>query len=333
MSKFAVKEKIKRLGIDAFVIALVCAVVVAYLFPFVGTVTKPVSLSLITDIGISGIFFFYGIQTSWKKMYQDLHHWKIHLTIQTTTFLLFPLLILPLMFIVKDAASNPLWMGVFYVAALPSTVSSSVLMVSMARGNVPSAIFNASFSSILGIVLTPLWMRLFLSPVGNIISGFGDILLKLVFQIILPLFIGFALHRFLALFAEKQKKYLRLFERMVIVLIVYNAFANAFAKHLFFDYGISLIIGILIGMATLLVVIYLIVWLICRLWHFSTEDTITTTFCGSKKSLVHGSAMVKLLFKNIPQAPVLIPIMMYHIMQLIIVSIIATRYAQRKQDL
>ncbi|MCL2040835.1 MAG: bile acid:sodium symporter [Bacteroidales bacterium] len=322
----------RKIGIDGFVVALICAVLVAWAYPALGVMTSPVSLGLITDVGIAGIFFFYGLRINPAQMRVGVLNWKLHILIQLTTFVLFPILIFSAMLFVPEAKSSLLWVGIFYVAALPSTVSSSVLMVSIGRGNIPAAIFNASLSSILGVLLTPLWMRFFLTQATHGgIASFNDILLRLLWQIVLPLTVGFLLHRILSNFAEKYKNYLRLFEKTVIVLIVYTAFSRSFAEGIFLDYSLWTIFGVAFGMLLLFTVIYWTLKLICKLLRFSLEDSITALFCGSKKSLVHGSAMAKVLFQNIASSGLLLmPIMMYHILQLIIVGVIAVKLSGRK---
>ena len=320
----------RKIGIDGFVIALICAVLAAWIYPALGTMRSPVSLSLVTDIGIAGIFFFYGLRINPTQMRTGVSNWKLHILIQLTTFVLFPVLIFLTMLLVPEAKDSLLWVGIFYVAALPSTVSSSVLMVSIGRGNIPAAIFNASLSSILGVVLTPLLMRFFLSQAHGGIANFGDILLRLLWQIVLPLTAGFLLHRILSNLAEKYKRCLRLFEKTVIVLIVYTAFSNSFSEGIFSNYSLWTILGVAFGMLLLFTVIYWTVKMVCKLLRFSLEDSITAIFCGSKKSLVHGSAMAKVLFQNIASSGlILMPIMMYHIIQLIVVGIIATKLSRR----
>lgn len=321
---------LKRFGVDGFILALIVAVLVAWLFPQLGTMKKPFSLSAITDFGIAGIFFFYGLRLHPAKMKEGASNWKLHLLIQCTTFILFPILILAAMQFFPHSKGDLLWLGIFYVAALPSTVSSSVIMVSIAKGNIPAAIFNASLSSLLGVFITPFWMRLFLTNVDHNPANFQDVFLKLCLQVILPLLLGMFLNRYWGRFAEKWRKVLNFFEKSVIVLIVYNAFSNSFVTGVFSDFGILTIIYVIIGMVLLFFITYFIMKACCKAMKFSTEDVITATFCGSKKSLVHGSAMSKILFPGISaQGLVLMPIMIYHITQLLIVGVIANKFSQR----
>lgn len=321
---------LKKNGIDGFILALIVAVLAAWFFPQLGTLEKPFSLSTVTDFGILGIFFFYGLRLHPAKMKEGASNWKLHLLIQCTTFILFPILILGAMQFFPNTKSDLLWLGIFYVAALPSTVSSSVIMVSIAKGNIPAAIFNASLSSMLGVFITPFWMRLFLTNIDHNPANFQDIFIKLCLQVILPLFFGIFLNRYWGRFAEKRRKLLNFFEKLIIALIVYNAFSNSFVNNIFSAYGILTIVYVIIGMILLFFVTYFIMQACCKAMNFSTEDAITATFCGSKKSLVHGSAMSKILFSGISaQGIILMPIMIYHITQLLIVGVIANKFAQR----
>ena len=62
---------------------------------------------------------------------------------------------------------------------------------------------------------------------------------------------------------------------------------------------------------------------------FSREDTITATFCGSKKSLIHGSLFVLILGISDDQKVLfLLPILLYHSFQLFYVSWLANKLAK-----
>src|SRR5690606_31182036 len=151
----ALRNSLAKAGINTFFFLLVFSIALAYFFPEFGTDNNIVPFILLTYYGISLIFFFYGVKLSLKNLIQGLSNWKLHLLIQATTFLVFPAVILILNALFGKDGSY-LWIGIFYLAALPSTVSSSVVMVSIAGGNMPAAIFNASISSVIGIFITPL---------------------------------------------------------------------------------------------------------------------------------------------------------------------------------
>lgn len=304
-------------------------VIAAYVYPSVGVNKEPISLEEIANYGLTLIFFFYGLRLNPQILYRDLKNWRMHIVTQLTTFLLFPIIILltkPL-FLSEDA--KLLWFGTFYLATLPSTVSSSVVMVSNAGGNIPSAIFNASVSAILGIFITPLWMSLFLTEASQ--NGeIGNIILKLFLQVLLPVFLGLLLHKFFGAFAEKHKKKLRYFDQTIILLIIYTSFCHSFAENIFSGIAFTDLLILCGAMILLFFAVYFLTNFICNLLGFSLADKITVMFCGSKKSLVHGSVMSKVLF---PQSAItgviLLPLMIYHAMQIIIISVIAQRFARQ----
>ncbi|MET0463251.1 MAG: bile acid:sodium symporter family protein [Chitinophagaceae bacterium] len=318
------KATLSKLGIDGFLLAIIAMVLLAWLFPGPGIATRPIALEEIGNYGVSVIFLFYGLRLSPEKMKAGLTNWKMHLVIQFTTFVLFPVLVLlakPLF----NESYFPLWLGIFFLAALPSTVSSSVVMVSIAKGNMPAAIFNASLSSLLGIFITPLWTGLFLSADTG---GFdtSKIVLKLCLQVLLPVILGLLLHRYLGAFAEKHKKTLKMFDQAVILLIIYTSFCHSFAEHLFDNLGILTILLLAAGMIGLFLMIFGLMNLISKMLGFSREDQVTVVFCGSKKSLVHGTVMSKVLFPDSTLAGIMIlPLMLYHALQLIAASIIAQK--------
>ena len=322
----------KRVKIDGFIALLIAAVALAWLWPAVGAGEGMFSLSSLANYGISVIFFFYGLKLSREKLRAGLGNWRLHILIHLTTFVLFPLMILWIRPLFRGEENTLLWLGLFYLAALPSTVSSSVVMVSIAGGNISAAIFNASISSLIGVFITPLWMSMILSGVAETNAvGLGSIIGKIVLQILLPVFLGIALNRRWGAFAQKYQHTLRLFDQSVILLIVYTSFCASFAHQVFKDFSWMVIIGCAAGMLILFFVIFAIVGLICRWLKVNRKDTITAQFCGSKKSLVHGTAMSKVIFAGYSGIGViLLPIMLYHALQLMVVSAIAKRFAAKE---
>ncbi|MBC5772441.1 bile acid:sodium symporter [Pontibacter sp. KCTC 32443] len=318
-----------RLGLDWFLLALLLMIVLAYLWPQVGLKDGPLALGTITDIGVSVIFLFYGLRLSPEKLKAGLSNWRLHLLVQLSTFVLFPVLVLLAMQVVGANSSDLLWMGIFYLAALPSTVSSSVVMVSVAGGNMPAAIFNASISSLLGVFITPLWMSLFLSAGAGSID-MQDVMLKLVLQVLAPVILGVILHSRFGAFAEKHKARIRFFDQSIILLIVYSSFCESFSRNLFGGFSLLHVLGLSFGMLALFFVVYGIITAISRLLKLTWEDKITAVFCGSKKSLVHGTVMSKVLFPDANVVGIiLLPIMLYHALQLVIASIIAQASARK----
>lgn len=322
----------RQAGLNGFFFALLLIVLLAWLFPFYGTTESPLPLGPVTKYGVSIIFFFYGARLSPKKLRAGLSNWRLHAVIQSTTFILFPLLVLIFSFLLNHTEYSILWIGTFYLAALPSTVSSSVVMVSIAGGNMPAAIFNASVSSIIGIFITPLWMSFFIEETGSS-SEFTDIVLRLCWQILAPVIAGILCHRWFGGLTEKYKSPLRFFDQSVILLIVYTAFCESFYHDMFSGRGVGEMLVLSGIMLLFFLAMFLLMFGLSKVLKFSREDTITVLFCGSKKSLVQGAVMGKVLFPN-PAVfgIILLPLMVYHALQLIAGSAIAERMSLWKNN-
>jgi sodium/bile acid cotransporter 7 len=287
-------------------------------------------LDQISSLGISGIFFLYGLKLSPGKLLEGLANWKLHLLIQLSTFLIFPLLVLSVFPLIDSEHHLILWLAVFFLAALPSTVSSSVVMVSIAGGNIAGAIFNASISGLIGILVTPLLMGIFLTSDTVYSFNMTQILFDLLIRILTPVFLGLIMHRFWGSFAERHKKQLTIFDKSVILIIVYKSFSESFSSGVF--EGISLASLLIVGASTigLFAMVYMIISFISGKLRFSVEDRITALFCGSKKSLVHGTVFSSVMFGGASSASIfLVPIMIYHAFQLAVVSVIARKYGTR----
>lgn len=327
----SIRATAAKAGLDWFLLALIGMIGLAYLFPGPGMYEGTLSLHRVTAYGVSLIFFFYGLKLSPEKLKAGLTNWRLHITIHTATFILFPILVYGTRFLFTDTDNNILWLGIFFLATLPSTVSSSVVMVSIAGGNIPAAIFNASISSLIGVFITPLWMGLVLSS-SNGNYELGDVIMKLSLQVVLPVALGIILHKRLGSFAVKYGAKLRYFDQIIILLIIYTSFCHSFALDMFSGFSAADLFLMAAGMLGLFFTVYIIVGLVGKLLGFNREDNITAQFCGSKKSLVHGTVMSKVLFPDgIITGIILLPLMMYHALQLLVCSVIAQRLAREKE--
>ncbi|GAB2598546.1 bile acid:sodium symporter [Spirosoma areae] len=319
-----------RVGLDWFILALLAMIGLAKLWPGPGIQEGPLSVASLAGYGVTLIFFFYGLRLNFAQLRAGLQNYRLHLVIHLTTFLVFPAVVLAARSLLMTTDTALLWLGIFYVAALPSTVSSSVVMVSIAGGNIPAAIFNASISSLIGVFITPLWMSFLLANTTGQYD-LGSVIGKLTLQVIVPVVLGLLLNRRLGWFAERHKQSLRYFDQLTILLIVYTAFCESFSRHLFARYtarDLLWLAGLMLGLFFLM---FGFVHLVCRLLSFNREDRITALFCGSKKSLVQGSVMATVLFPGSLAGIALLPIMLYHALQLIVASMLAQAMARRNQ--
>jgi sodium/bile acid cotransporter 7 len=318
---------LKGIKLDRFVLLLAAMILLAYWMPGIEHI---IPLQQISTIGIAGIFFFYGLKLSPQKMREGLSNWKLHLLVQLSTFVIFPLLVFVFYSLMHTEEHRTLWLAVFFLAALPSTVSSSVVMVSIANGNIPGAIFNASISGLIGIMVTPLWMGVFMEAAEGSSFQLGETFLELIIKILLPVILGLLLHRFWGDFASRHRKQLTMFDKGVILIIVYKSFSHSFSSGIFEGISAFELTSVGLGVIALFFVVYFLIYMISKKLSFNQEDTITALFCGSKKSLVHGSVFSSVLFAGMSSASIfLVPIMIYHAFQLFIISLIAQRYSAK----
>ena len=296
--------------------------------PYQDSYNQIFDLEAFIDWGIAGIFLLYGLKLNLKEVVKDVSNWKLHLLVQIGTFVLFPLLVLVFYPFFRDTIYFQSWLSVYFLACLPSTVSSSVVMVSIAKGNVTSAIFNASISGLIGILLTPLLMGFFLQA-HHSEGNQAEIIQQLLLKVLLPIILGILLNPIFKNIIQKYSKIIAEFDRLIILLIVYESFSKAFIENVFASVPSLVFVVIAVSVVILFFVVYAILqWISCKL-GFSREDAITTTFCGSKKSLVHGSLFVMIL--GIPEEQkvlFLLPVMIYHSFQLFYVSWLASKISK-----
>lgn len=319
---------LNKVGINGFLLGLFAAIFLAWLFPYAGSNQSPLPWKPIINVGIGLVFFLYGIKLDPIQLKSGLKNWKLHVLIQLTTFVLFPLLVLsivPLMtWIDKDFQ-----LGITYLSVLPSTVSASVVMVSISQGNIPGAIFNASISSLLGVVITPAWMGI-LTDSSEVEMDFLPTLGELSVKVLLPVILGILAHKWLFPKIEKHLAGLKYIDQSVIMIIVFTSFAQSFSQDVFSPYKSVVLLEVGATMLALFFLVWLLIEILCRLLGFSWEDRVTALFCGSKKSLVQGVVIGKVIFPDPAMLGlVLLPLMLYHIQQLIVGSFIASRFAKR----
>lgn len=318
-----------RIKFDWFLAGMAAAVALAWIFPEPGARGGALEPELLTKGGVALIFFLHGLGISFAALKRGTLQWPLHLVVQTTTFLFFPLLGLALLALAGSRLSPDLQIGFFYLCALPSTVSSSVALTAVARGNVPASLFNATLSSVIGIALTPLWMGWMMKGGGRPLP-LGDVILDLVIWLLLPLLTGQALRPWLGAWAARNKRRINIVDRATILLLVYTSFCDSVKLGVWSEHGVGAVALTLAGSLLIFVVVAASVNVLCRRLGFEVEDRITAIFCGSKKTLASGVPMAQLIFGSHPGLGlILLPIMIYHPLQLVICSAMADRWARR----
>ena len=314
---------LRRLIPDPFLISLVATVLLASVLPARGRFADIVGwLSIVT---IVLLFFFHGAKLARDQIIAGLTHWRLHLTILASTFVLFPILGVVGIMTMPDLLSRELWIGMLFLCALPSTVQSAIAFVSMARGNVPAAIASASASQMLGVIFTPLLMSLMAGAHGAGIGfeGIG----KIGAQILLPFIVGHLLRPWISGWVERHRRLVGLTDRSTILIAVYGAFSAAVIEGLWHKLSPGTLAVLCAVDAVLLAIALTMTWGAGRALGFDRADRIAILFCGTKKSLLQGVPMAKVLFPGPQTGVILLPIMLFHQMQLMACALIARRYA------
>jgi sodium/bile acid cotransporter 7 len=276
-------------------------------------------------IAIASLFFLQGARLSRDAIMNGLTHWRLHLVTASTTFLIFPLIGLALKELFPTALPALPWMGVLFACALPSTVQSSIALTSIAKGNVPGAICSATMSNLAGIFVTPLLFGVMSRLHGGVIDARG--IWHIVLQLLAPFAAGHLLRPWIGAWAARNRAILSVTDRSSILLVVYTAFSGAVVHGIWHQLPLETL-GILgLAMALLLLSGLLTTVMLSRALALCTQDEVAIVFCGSQKSLVTGVPMANALFSAASVGPLLLPIMIYHPLQLVVCAWLARRYA------
>lgn len=310
---------------DPFIVALVATAILASAVPATGGALDV--LRVASKISIALLFFLYGARLSTKEAITGLKHWRLHTSILAMTFVLFPLLGLAAKFLVPEILTKPLYAGVLLLCLIPSTVQASVAFTSIARGNVAGAVVSASLSNLLGVFITPLLVAALMRGTGDVHIDATSIL-KIVVQLFLPFVAGQLIRPLIRRWVSKNDSRLRIFDRSSILLIVYVAFSEGVNADVWATLDAAALVGLVGVCIVLLALVMASTIVLGRVFGFDRGDRIALLFCGSKKSLASGLPMATVLFAGQGVALIILPLMIFHQIQLIVCAWIAGRLAR-----
>ena len=318
--------KIGPVRLDGFLLAILAAVAVAALVPATGAAVPLLDTAVTAAIFV--LFFMYGGRLEPREALDGIRHWRLHAVILAFTYVLFPILGVLLGFVLPHVLSAPLVIGVLYLCLVPSTVQSSITFTSIARGNVAGAIVSASFSNLLGVLLTPLLVVLLLTGGAGGVHIEGSSILDIVGQILVPFVLGQLSRPVTARWLKENNAWLKFVDRGVIVLVVYSAFSAGMREGI---WGMVSLPQLLLVAAVSGVLLAVMLWATdasARAFGFSRGDRIAIQFCGTKKSLATGLPMAAVLFAGQQVGLVILPLMIFHQLQLMVCAALAARYAR-----
>ncbi|PRD42206.1 hypothetical protein C5748_17235 [Phyllobacterium phragmitis] len=314
---------------DKFTTALIAAIIISSFLPVRGQYAEWFGIA--TKIAVGLLFFLHGARLSRDAVVAGLVHWRLHLFVLASTFVLFPILGLAAGWLVPGLAASAFYTGILFLCVLPSTVQSSIAFTALAGGNVSAAVVSASASNILGMFLTPALVGLLFAVRGNGVSL--DALESILLQLLAPFILGQLLQPLIGNFMRRHQKPLSLVDRGSILMVVYLAFSEAVVAGLWHsvswhDLAMMISVDVVLLALVLLITAYGSKWL-----GFSHEDQITIMFCGSKKSLASGAPMANAIFAGQNVGSIVLPLMLFHQIQLMVCAVLARKYADRKLKL
>jgi sodium/bile acid cotransporter 7 len=318
------RKLLSHLPIDTFIALLLSTVAVAAVLPARGA--GAAIASQVANAAIGLLFFLYGARLAPRAALAGARNGRLHLAIFLSTFLLFPAIALGMRAVAPHLLTPALWSGVILLSALPSTVQSSIAFTSIARGNVPAALCAATLSNLVGILLTPVLAGLLLAPGhGGGLSGgmVGDIVL----QLLLPFAAGQALRPWIGRWTERNRRLLSVVDRGSILMVVYTAFSEGMVAGIWHQLDLAMLLRLALVNAALLAAVLAATTLVSRRLGFSRADEIAVVFCGSKKSLASGLPMASVLFAGGSVGLIVLPLMLFHQLQLMVCAALARRYA------
>jgi solute carrier family 10 (sodium/bile acid cotransporter), member 7 len=312
--------------VDPFLVALVATVALATLVPATGGAATV--LGGATDAAIALMFFMHGARLSSRAALVGASHWRLHAMVFFGTFALFPLIGITARALLPGLLTPELWTGVILLTTLPSTVQASIAFTALAGGNVPAAMCSASASNLLGVFLSPLLCGLLLNRASAGVSP--QAVFEIVVQVVLPFLLGQLLRPVIGDLVKRHAGMLKFVDYGSVLLIVYAAFSHGVADGIWHQIKIPQLIELGLIDAALLATVMISLTTLSRQLGFSRPDEITIVFCGSKKSLVSGLPIAAILFAGRPLGLIILPIMLFHQMQLMVCAAMARRYAANR---
>ncbi|EOQ73552.1 hypothetical protein F929_03496 [Acinetobacter lactucae] len=319
---------LKLLALDRFTILLVGMVLLATFFPVSGQAAQ--YFNTLTTVAIAILFFLHGAKLSREAVIEGILHWKMHVLVFAFTFLIFPVIGLLAKPILLPLLGQQLYWGFLFMCFLPSTVQSSIAFTSVAKGNVAGAVCSASFSNLIGMFITPVLVSFFI--LGQSQHGFDPTtsIIQITLLLLVPFILGQLLRPYIFPYMAKVPSIVRAFDQGSILMVVYGAFSGAVVAGLWHQVSWKTLLILTIACSVLLTIIMLLALYLPRALGFNRADQVTVFFCSSKKTLASGVPMAQILFIGQPLGMIVLPIMIFHQIQLMVCGVIANYWAKSK---
>jgi sodium/bile acid cotransporter 7 len=306
-----------------FLFGILIAVALGFLIPDLGKTLNPSSITNISIVIV--LFFITGLTLPSESIKKGISDIRLHLYIQLFIFLIVPLYFLLTSSLLKSYIKEELLIGIYALACLPTTVSSCIIFTQLSEGNVVATIINASFSNVIGTIISPLILSLLMKgagqglPVGEVVKIITDIILK----IFIPFLIGQTLRIFIKEFAINHKKKMGIISNVLILIIIFFALSKAVGNR-FLKENAEFIILPMIYLAFSQLFLVFISFYGAKLLKFPNQDIISVIYTAPQKTLAMGVPLLSIYFSyNTALLGIaIIPLLFFHPWQLFVAGII-----------
>jgi sodium/bile acid cotransporter 7 len=310
--------------VDGYLVAILATVGLASLLPVSGRAAT--GFGDLAQAAVALLFFLHGARLSTRAALDGLRHWRLHLTVFTSTFVLFPLVGLAARLLEPTVLPHELYFGVLFMCLLPSTVQSSIAFTSIARGNVAAAMCSASLSNLAGVVVTPVLAALLLGSAVDVSLGS---VLRIASQLVLPFVLGQLARPWLGRRLERRQKAVGLVDRGSVLLVIYTAFSAGVVAGVWFQVTPLRLLCVVVVDAAILAFVLTATSYASRWFGFDLADRVVVIFCGSKKSIATGIPMAAVLFVHRDVSLIVLPAMLFHQLQLMVCAVLSRRFGRR----
>jgi len=308
-------------SVDPLVRLLVLAIALASVVPVMGE-GRAIARS-VSDAGIFLLFLMNGLRLPRQDVLRGLRNARFLLPLIIWCFGIMGLAGWGLWQIGENFLPPVVALGLLFVGVLPSTVQSATAYSSLAGGNVAASVIAAAVLNLLGVIIT--------APLLSVMAGSEglgidlDGLRRLAIILLLPFAIGQLLQGFFFAFLADKKKAIAWLDRLVIGLAVYVAFSGAVEQGLWTSVSPLDWASLLALVSVFLIIGFAGAWAAGGALGLDRPDRIAFLFAGAQKSIAIGAPLASILFPPAIAGLLLVPVLLYHLLQLIISAPLANR--------
>ena len=280
----------------------------------------------ISNIGIFILFLLNGIRLPRDEVLHGVKNWRLQGGVFLWVFCAMAAAGWGLSHIFAPLLPATLVLGLLYLGCLPSTVQSATSYTTLARGNVAASVIAAAFINLVGVVATPALFAALGSAKGVVISG--EVILRIATILLLPFAIGQIIQPWVRARVMAYKDVTGWLDRLVIALAVYVALSAAVREGLWSQLPASVLLTLAAAISLFLAFAFGGAWVVSG--GFARPDRKAFLFAGAHKSIAIGAPLAAILFPKAQAGFILVPVILYHLAQLILSAPIATHLAREE---